>query len=266
MYSSLVGLFDWMKKGPPKAAPPTPTAMLEPHVLAALEATRRPFVRVRFDDELLQLRPVASKVGGIPYLPALTAPPPEPLIFLAQINFAEVPPLESMPLPRMGILQFWITEDDTWGLYGSDGQERLDSHRCIYFPSVDEPQAPTVPTYAGRGPYPVGPHGHRLHFELGREPVAQTDVAWKAFEYRELLNERYDLDYDREISGHKIGGYCDFTQVDPRDPNDPMLSLLQLHEHGMGGWGDAGLAHWFIREADLCAANFANVRYYWDCC
>jgi uncharacterized protein YwqG len=221
---------------------------------------------VSFDDELLQLLPTASKVGGVPYSPPGTAPPPEPMIFLAQINFAEVPPIAGMPLPRTGIVQFWITDDDTWGEYGVDGRERLDGHRCIYHASVDELQAPRVPSYAGRGPYSAGANGYRLRFELGSEVVAPTDIAWKSFQYSELLEGRRYRDDGRDISGHKIGGYCDFTQIDPRDPNDPMLSLLQLHEHGTGGWGDAGLAHWFIREADLRAANFANVRYYWDCC
>lgn len=45
-----------------------------------------------------------------------------------------------------------------------------------------------------------------------------------------------------------------------------MLGLLQLDDEEICGWGDAGIAHWFIREADLRARNFANVRYYWVCC
>ena len=265
-----MGLFDFLKRRGSQPSPEPPAARpaaLEPHVRAALDAMQRPFVRVTFDDELLQLLPTVSKCGGVPYFPVGTPVPPEPLLFLAQINFAEVPPIDGMPLPRTGILQFWITDDDTWGLYGPDGKERTDSHRCIYYPSIDAPQAPKVPSYERRGPLATGPNGQRWRFELRREPIATTDVAWQSFEYRELLGDDNDNDNaNDELMGHKIGGYCDFTQWDPREANDPMLSLLQLGEQGMGGWGDAGVAHWFIREPDLRGANFSNVLFYWDCC
>jgi uncharacterized protein YwqG len=31
-------------------------------------------------------------------------------------------------------------------------------------------------------------------------------------------------------------------------------------------WGDAGLAHWFIRREDLKRRDFSKVFYHFDCC
>jgi len=68
--------------------------------------------------------------------------------------------------------------------------------------------------------------------------------------------------YDRYSSaGHRIGGYCEFTQSDPRTADDPKLSLLQLDSDQHVFWGDTG-----IRDADLRARDFSRVEYCWDCC
>ena len=70
----------------------------------------------------------------------------------------------------------------------------------------------------------------------------------------------------------KIGLYAmraaivtaDVTTLDPRGVEGGHVPALDSDEHVF--WGDTGIAHWFIREPDLRARNFANVRYYWDCC
>jgi uncharacterized protein YwqG len=101
--------------------------------------------------------------------------------------------------------------------------------------------------------------------------VAPEDYQWAPFLARHQIvldelapdvSERYGYGAD----GHRIGGYCAFTQEDPRDPADPKLSLLQLDSDEHICWGDSGIAHWFIREADLRARDFSSVEYYWDCC
>jgi TPR repeat protein len=69
------------------------------------------------------LRPTDSKMGGIPYSPAGFEYPigsdGEPLLLLAQLNFAQLPKLEHFP--QSGILQFYISVTDD--MYGFDYDE-----------------------------------------------------------------------------------------------------------------------------------------------
>ena len=59
-----------------------------------------------------------SKVGGIPYVSHESQYPKNAkgdcLYFLAQINLAELPKLSCFP--AKGLIQFWISDDDNWGL------------------------------------------------------------------------------------------------------------------------------------------------------
>lgn len=264
MYDRFVGLLDFFKKRVP--APPRSRIPLSPELRGELEKTRRSFIRIALDREVVDLAPTTSKLGGVPYRPVGSlAPAPDRFLFLAQINFAELPALAEMPLPTSGIVQFWIDDDDTHGLYGADGRERTDGHRVVYYASVDAPQQTGVVSHYGRGPLSFDdPRGHRMRFELDSEIVGLGDYAAEALRQRlpELESELNDYD----AAGHKIGGYCSFTQYDPRRHDDPMLSLLQLDGDAMLGWGDSGIAHWFIREDDLRGRNFAATTYYWDCC
>ena len=84
-----------------------------------------------------------SKVGGVPYLPRDAAYPHnqagEPLAFLAQINFADMPPLPHFP--TQGILQFYIdANDDLWGL-DFDNPTAQNGFRVVYFADlITDPQ------------------------------------------------------------------------------------------------------------------------------
>ncbi len=81
--------------------------------------------------------PWESKLGGDPYLEIGMEYPKtsngEYLRLLAQINFEEVPHLESFP--QKGILQFYILADDVYGLALQD-QCIQDTFRVIYIPEV----------------------------------------------------------------------------------------------------------------------------------
>ncbi|MDE5565193.1 MAG: DUF1963 domain-containing protein [Oscillospiraceae bacterium] len=76
--------------------------------------------------------------------------------------------------------------------------------------------------------------------------------------------------------GHKIGGFPDFTQGDPRDggikdgENYDFL-LFQLDSDYDGGhtnviWGDSGIGNFFISSENLRRLDFSDVLYNWDCC
>ncbi len=105
-----------------------------------LLSTEKPVVRIKLSPaDKSSLRRWDSKVGGAPYL-SLGAEYPhtangDPLTLLAQINFAQTPPLENFP--RQGLLQFFIHSDD---LYGCDLDNLLnnDGFRVIYHADVVE--------------------------------------------------------------------------------------------------------------------------------
>ncbi|QDI02937.1 MULTISPECIES: DUF1963 domain-containing protein [Xanthomonas translucens group] len=65
-------------------------------------------------------------------------------------------------------------------------------------------------------------------------------------------------------SGHKLGGYPEFTQQGPRTAQDAQV-LLQLDsdEHMM--WRDSGIANFFVDPANLRRGDFSRVAYNLDC-
>lgn len=111
-----------------------------------------------------------------------------------------------------------------------------------------------------------------LNYVADREPVSGADNLattvlgkdlWKGAETgADPASELYDL----SPGGHKVGGYPDFTQNDPRrNPKDWVL-LFQLDSDPALNlmWGDVGTANFFIRPADLKKQDFSHVAYHWD--
>lgn len=253
--------------------------ILEPFREQLLQ-TRQPFVRVLSapprDTKLWE-----SKVGGLPYLPKNiawpTAPDGRALFFLAQINFAEMPPL--VPFPTKGILQFFIHDDDLYGMDFDDG-ENPDTFRVLYHAEVVESESglQTKPPPI-KGDEALLPHHpeecYPLQFVLAEEVVPITDYHFYqhfgADFFRQFGEKEWDVMSELEKSvraqGHKLGGYAYFTQDDPRRADDPMLLLFQLDSDERMDlmWGDMGVGHFFIREKDLVAQDFSRVLYDWDC-
>ncbi|MFM8488298.1 MAG: DUF1963 domain-containing protein, partial [Bacteroidota bacterium] len=85
--------------------------------------TSMPFIRAKTGKER-PLKPWQSKIGGLPYMPKNmtwpATPGGQPLFFLAQINFSEMPALS--PFPDKGIVQFFICDDDLYGMDFDDGE------------------------------------------------------------------------------------------------------------------------------------------------
>ncbi|MBL7774465.1 MAG: DUF1963 domain-containing protein [Saprospiraceae bacterium] len=253
-------------------------AALEPF-REQLLATRLPFVRAIAQ----AARPTTwweSKVGGLPYLPKgtpyPTAPDGRPLFFLAQLNFADMPRLE--PFPEQGILQFYIYDDDLYGMDFDDG-ENPDTFRVLFFPNPSEYAGELQADFPEFTDYDLLPHhpekSHPLRFELTEELAPPTDYRfWQQFGagfFQQFGEQEWEVQNETvrtlRSQGHKIGGYAYFTQDDPRRPDDPMLLLFQLDSDELMDlmWGDMGVGHFFIREADLRNRNFRRVLYDWDC-
>ncbi|MBK8557101.1 MAG: DUF1963 domain-containing protein [Lewinellaceae bacterium] len=240
--------------------------------------TKRSFIRAEAGPEA-DTTPWQSKIGGIPYQTTETgwpeSPDGTPLIFLAQLNFAEMPALA--PFPEKGILQFFISDDDLYGMDFDDG-ENPDTFRVLFYPEpVMEPRK--LKKVASRTEIDLLPHhpeiAYPLQFRLEEEVVPMTDYQFYqqfgAGFFRQFGEQEWGIanTFGRAVraEGHKVGGYAYFTQDDPRNPEDPMLLLLQIDSDEKMDlmWGDMGVGHFFIREKDLLNKDFSRVLYDWDC-
>lgn len=105
-------------------------------------------------------------------------------------------------------------------------------------------------------------------------PITATDYrfhdVYKSILDNDKLREEFEEIYYRILSnwgGHQIGGYPYFTQEDPRydfDKEKDFL-LLQMDSDRHFGWGDAGVANFFIEQSKLESLDFTEVLYNWDC-
>jgi uncharacterized protein YwqG len=253
---------------------------------AAIEATRRAVVRIALmpmdgDD------PRASKVGGAAWWPAGTAVPrdatDQPLVLLAQVNLAELPE-SGLDLPAQGLLQFLVSGDGSYGIdYDRDESPAAlaaaRGHRVAYWPDVDGPAQVIAAGTKQQLPLDATPP-LRMHFSASTETLGPTDARFPALFPGGLahaiaqLHEATGVDEDTLMdalwerdtaAGHKLGGYPNFTQEDPRTRPDLEL-LFQLDSDDGVMWGDAGVGNFFISDADLARRDFSRVLYSWDCC
>ncbi|MBN6112524.1 YwqG family protein [Xanthomonas bonasiae] len=252
-----------------------------------LDATRKPVAQLRLQP-MAQDDRLASKVGGRPYWTADKAYPQDahgqPLALLAQVDLAKMPPLQGYP--THGMLQFFIGSDDFYGA-NFDGATDLAAlsaqrnFRVVYWPRPDASARQAEVPLPAADTLPFDPaHPRAMHFAVGEETIGSSDVHFEqalgrpldevtaAYAGRHALPQD-DVDealYDAlNRSGHKLGGYPEFTQEDPRKPQDRQVLLLQLDSDDDMMWGDSGIANFFIDPADLQRGDFSRVAYNWDC-
>lgn len=252
----------------------------------AIEATRRAVVRIALTPMAAD-EPRASKVGGAPWWPAHEPLPRDaqgrPLALLAQVNLAELPG-SGLDLPDHGLLQFLVATDDTYGL-DFDGDQSPAAlaarrgHRVAYWTDPDVPTQAVAPV--GKDDLPLdatrplrmrfsastetmGLHDdrHRALFPGGLDHALQAHGEPDGIDADALMDALWERDTG---AGHKLGGYPNFTQDDPRTRPDLEL-LFQLDSDDGVMWGDAGVGNFFITDADLARRDFSRVLYSWDCC
>lgn len=277
----------------PEAAPEDPfdeayDLAVSKNLLAKITMqTGKPFLRLTLTDQVPGIS--GSKVGGVPYLPADAEVPCDadgsPLQMLAQINCTE---LSALPdFPQEGLLQFWIGQDVSYGLFKEGGS------RVIYYPQIDSSVTEeTVRARLAAMPKPDEPDSplngeFGISLSLKSEGISAQDVHFNPLFVR-MFNEAMPAHQITDLSdlgdeigetvyeeqggfGHKIGGYPGFTQWDPRKEDDPRtVLLLQLDsDYGNGTtkimWGDAGIGGFFCSPEALAARDFSGVLYNWDC-
>lgn len=102
--------------------------------------SRRPVCRLRLSREPFGV--TDSHLGGVPYVPHDGQIPAgddgSQLWLCAQINFAQMPPMEGFP--RRGVLQFFLPDWDPDGGFGLLGEDRTiqDDWKIAWYPEVDE--------------------------------------------------------------------------------------------------------------------------------
>ena len=229
-----------------------------------------------------------SKIGGIPYWPKDHPYPVDkkgnPLFFLAQINFSEI--IESPEgYPKTGLLQFFISNDDLYGLEPLDKKNTLEDYlnskknfAVIYHKNINETSTSldrAILSSINDDLLPIWGES-AIGFSLSSDVATPADyrfakiTSFLGVPTNEIRNYAYDTLWSSPA--HKIGGYASFTQNDPRQfyaPDDNWLLLFQLdtdsNEHINIMWGDSGIGNFFIQPKDLENLNFENVWYNWDC-
>ena len=237
-----------------------------------------------------------SKIGGLPYWEPSFAYPMdcrgEKLILLAQLNLEQL--RTDRPLPRKGILQFFVGSDDLYGM-DFDRPDCQKNFRVVYHPEPDLRVAPEqiraldIPVHADIDFFPVfqeagltaepavcfmGPDDIRFQnvFRTAVRTVSGEDIGMQeAYQY--LSSPDYEYLYDQlDTAGHRLLGYPYFTQSDPRSQDSSYDTLLfQLDSEMRDGkdyvlWGDCGVGNFFINREDLERRDFGRVLYNWDCC
>lgn len=249
---------------------------LQPFVEQIL-ATEKKYIQILPSPSPPQF-PWESKFGGVANLPTNINLPfskdGQPLHLLIQINFEEMPFLP--PFPSQGLLQIFIADNDLYG-FNVDSPSEQNGFRIYFFQEFEKNIAAwqtvnTSLTNPKSLPFDSN-QSFALNFAEEKELVPPSDFNFQKLPnfYEQFGEEIWRVlkEYEEEVyqGGHKIGGYADFTQEDPRTLDNPLELLLQIDsDHAIQcQWGDMGIANFFISREELLALNFSNVIYNWDC-
>ncbi|MDX8350734.1 YwqG family protein [Cognatiyoonia sp. IB215182] len=225
-----------------------------------------------------------SSIGGRPSLPAGAKWPGgrdgKPMIFLAQINFADMPPLDGYP--KEGVLSFFVEDND---LNGCDFPSKDNTgFKVLYHADPKALQRLDLPDHSWEfTPFnaELTTQGRRLTGQLASGAISPNSAEGQNLTqdwYPDCPGALWDSFHEALTEAKPAlvyyGGHPDFTQDDfRRADDDPKLTevLLQLgfvldRENDVEiCWGDAGEACFLISKADLAERKFEKVAYNWDC-
>lgn len=288
----LGGTIDWLQKGtahvfgffksllkPRGETTPAPrpldadTALQTAADLAA--SLEEPANFITLDPAIPSTQIDGSRIGGVPAWPEFEPWPLDdkgvPMIFLGQINFADMPPLPDFP--DHGLLQIFIKAD---GDLGYNPKTQDPSHVVFYRKaSRSLKMAPALPEDT---PTSVTPFlwnhwrttGLELTFQASHMRPCIKD--WRLQGVLEGIDPSAvkplarDLEKTHGDMWGNIGGHPRFVQKDPRGKDtEQAICLLSLgFVDGALSFGDAGEASLYISDHDLRMSNFANTAFYWD--
>ena len=239
-----------------------------------------------------------SKFGGLPYISTDADTPKDSndnqLALLAQINCSDLP--ENTLYPKDGLLQFWISRNDDFGLdnkkdycvkYIENIEDNITKESILNkYKLLDEENSEEYSPFSKKNT------SFALKFEKGISTITSTDFLFEDIALKtihelfpdENIEDLYD-DLERDVFNtlfkafkgvdHAIGAYPTFTQWDPRNPEEKDaygITLLQVESYWNNDsnssgimWGDSGVANFFINKEKLEHLNFEDVLFNWDC-
>jgi len=219
-----------------------------------------------------------SKIGGHPYLPKGMSYPADRqtgqlMMFLMQINCADLPVISSLNLPKQGILQFYI------GLDVAMCELSPEQHRVLYFPEVSHSTNDLITDFSFLEEPAIALEWYENVYTLNFS--SQQDVFWNArrqmddaFEIPEALTELYE-DFNEWISDYedrcslraqsqggrenKLGGHPELhSDVEETIEGARGRLLLELQHE----FNSDDNFYFFIEEIDLASQNFNSIESY----
>ncbi len=212
-----------------------------------------------------------SRIGGHPLGRAPTNAAGQPMRLLCVLYCSE---LHGVPdLPETGILQFFISDDERYGLDRTAPTVQRDF--CVsYTENEDLPvcadDRACSESFPVKGSYPI---------QFVPTMCAMTDSDYRFEDTVRGCFEKYHAELTDDMmaetrhryhaEGHRVGGFPYFVESDPRGEHPELQRydtlLLQVDTHdGLVEIGNTGVINFFISKEDLRNRNFANVLYWWD--
>lgn len=230
-----------------------------------LEATLKDTYEITFSLE--ETKPWESKLGGCPYLENLDDYPigvnGRPMIFIAQINLEEMPPIEDFP--EKGIIQFFVVDCELYGL-----DEKCKVRYIENFIKDEEKLVRDNPFHESYQYMEPFDRAGKMNFEHKQMIITSSVEEYNDIFFDKMTEEENDGLFDVcEGTGSRVGGYPYFLQGEPPCYSDGYnVLLLQLDIDDECGimFGDSGNCNFFISKEDLIKREFSNVVYDWQCC
>jgi len=236
-----------------------------------------------------------SKLGGLPYWDDKRPYPTDetglPMALLAQINFSKH--RMARPLPRQGLLQFFISCNKGW--YGYDHAEpnRQKNFRIVYHPTID---GAITKRHIAKLHIPCLNHFEQSalceEYAIGiKKGASCVDAMSETFgrHFDNAINKLFGLslngkdwrdfvdDENRKIisemffnaNNFHLLGFPYFLQEEIKSDYDTLLlqipSLKYDNDRYVALWGDCGILKFFINKDKLMNCDFSDVLYYFEC-